>query len=96
MVSVEDEVFISKKGSDPFTVNFNHVLYKAKTVSDLINFANPLLNMDPLFDSIGVGTRYFDFHLNTKPSPAVDAGLILASTLILMVDANTAARPRML
>ena len=75
--SVEDEVFVSKKGSDPFTVNFNHVLYKARTAPDLINFTNPLLNMDPQFDSIGVGTRYFDFHLNTKPSPAVDAGFDL-------------------
>jgi len=72
--TVEDEVFVTRKGTDPFTVNFNHVLYKATTVPADVNFTNSLMNMDPMFDSIGVGTRYFDFHLNTKPSPAVDAG----------------------
>jgi hypothetical protein len=32
-------------------------------------------NQDPLFDSIDISNRYYDFHFNNNPfSPAIDQG----------------------
>jgi len=78
--TVTDEVVTSRRGTDPFTIDFNHVLYKAQTLPSDINFISPILNEDPLFDLIDPGGRIFDFHLNKGSSPALKAGADIGIT----------------
>ena len=32
-------------------------------------------NLDPLFDSVNTGNRYFNFRLQNNPSPAINKGI---------------------
>lgn len=75
--NVDNEIAVDKKGMDPFSVIFDHVLYKAKVDPSDATFDTSIKNMDPLFDSINVSKNYYDFHFNSHPgSPAIDAGVI--------------------
>lgn len=74
---VDNEIAVDKKGANPFSVTFDHVLYKAK--NDIANaaFISSIKNEDPMFDSINVSKNIYDFHFNNKPSsPAVNAGVV--------------------
>jgi hypothetical protein len=68
----ESEVVVEKSASD--TVEFDHNLWKAKTVPQDIIADGIINNSDPQFDSINVSKNYYDFRLNTRNSPALDAG----------------------
>jgi hypothetical protein len=76
--NVDNEVvvnMINSTGND--SVNFDHVLYKAKDIPANAGFISPLQNMDPMFDSIDVTHNYYDFHFNNHPSsPAIGAGVL--------------------
>lgn len=72
---VENETIISKQGNDPFNVAFTNCLYRNTTEPANSSSTSCILNQNPLFDSIDVSKRIFDFHLNLNPSPAVDAGV---------------------
>jgi hypothetical protein len=68
---VDNEIAIEKKGTTPFNITFENVIYKVKDVPTAATFNNSFKNTPPEFDSIDAGRRYFDFHL--KPtSPAID------------------------
>ncbi|MCW3079117.1 choice-of-anchor Q domain-containing protein [Segetibacter sp.] len=73
----ENEVVIDKKGTptaNEFKIRFENVLYKNK-VNDVDSyFVNPLKNQPPLFDSIDIGRRIFNFRLQPA-SRAVNSGL---------------------
>src|SRR5688572_2079631 len=71
---VENEVVVDKKGTTPFTVNFDHNLWKVETAPLNINSTQIINNQPPQFDSIDVGNRYYDFRLKTT-SPAKDKGV---------------------
>ena len=74
--NVDDEIAIGIENSNPFPINFDHVLYKAK--NDITNGtfdSHSIKNMDPQFDSIDVSHNYYDFHLKSN-SPAIDTGVI--------------------
>jgi hypothetical protein len=73
--TVENEVVVSQRGNTTFQVAFRNNLYKA--VRDPVStvFTNNIKNQDPLFDSIQVSARFFDFRLNKNPSPAINKGL---------------------
>ena len=74
---VDDEISISKQGADPFSVIFNHVLYKAKNEIANATFTASIKNEPPMFDSINVSKNIYDFHFNNNPiSPAVNAGVV--------------------
>jgi hypothetical protein len=73
--TVEDEVVVSKKGNNPFNVLFSHNLYKVQQDPANATLTANLKNLNPLFDSINTGNRYYDFHLQTKPSPAINKGM---------------------
>lgn len=73
--TVEDEVFVSKRGSNPFNVLFSNNLYKATQDPAFSTLTANLKNLDPLFDSVNTGNRYFNFRLQTKPSPAINKGI---------------------
>ena len=83
MGTVDDEVITSSRGSNIFNVNFDHVLFKAKN-DPQINMINVIRNQDPLFDSIDINKRYFDFHITQKPSPAIAAGI--ANSILTDLD----------
>jgi len=75
--TVDDEIAIDKQGAYPFSVSFDHVLYKAK--DDIANaiFTSSIKNETPMFDSIDVSHNFYDFHFNNHPnSPAVNAGVV--------------------
>jgi hypothetical protein len=72
--NVEDEVVVSRKGSNPFSVLMENNLFKAVTLpSNTVLVAN-LVNTPPLFDSINESSHYFNFRISKNPSPAIDAG----------------------
>ena len=69
---LDDEVVVEKTGTNG-TVTFENVLWRVKTVPP--NVIESINNQDPQFDSIDVSKNYYDFRLNNKNSPAVDAGV---------------------
>ena len=74
--SVDNEIIVNIQGSNPFPVNFEHVLYKAKT--DVANGAfdsYSIKNIDPAFDSIDVSNQYYNFRLQNN-SPAINKGVV--------------------
>lgn len=74
--AVNDELIIAKQGTDNFNVTFDHCLYKAK--NDPVNsiFIAPVKNQDPLFDSINISKRYFDFHITLNgQAPGINKGV---------------------
>ena len=72
---VENETSIGREGNDQFDVTFTNCLYRNAVEPANSTKNNCLLNQDPLFDSIDVSRRIFDFHLDNNPSPAIDAGI---------------------
>ncbi|MDP4283338.1 MAG: hypothetical protein Q8891_02870 [Bacteroidota bacterium] len=75
--NVDDEISTNQKGADPYSVTFDHVLYKAK--NDVANaiFITSIQNEPPLFDSIDVAKNIFDFHFTKNAlAPSVNAGVI--------------------
>jgi hypothetical protein len=74
---VEDEVVVGKSGSTAFSVNFDYGLWKIQktnptTVPGVV--ASQMINgQPPLFDSIEVSKRFYDFHLQPA-SPAINKG----------------------
>lgn len=77
--TVDDEIGIDKKGTDAFSVSFDHSLYKAKNENPNATFIFSIKNENPMFDSIDVFKNTFDFHFNNNPtSPAINAGTATA------------------
>ncbi len=70
---VDDEVVVLKSGTDPFTVNFDHALWKVQTTPANITSTGIINNQTPLFDSVNTSKQYYDFRLKTG-SPAINAG----------------------
>ncbi|MGK2862694.1 MAG: choice-of-anchor Q domain-containing protein [Chitinophagaceae bacterium] len=72
---VPNEVVVEKKGS-PGTVTFDQVLWRVKTEPANVTLVppQPINNQSPQFDSIDASRHYYDFRLNTRNSPAIDAG----------------------
>ncbi|HET9057332.1 MAG TPA: choice-of-anchor Q domain-containing protein [Chitinophagaceae bacterium] len=85
--SVEDEVVTDKQGNNTYSVTFDNVLYKVKTDPANIVINASIKNQPPVFDSIDVGTRFYDFHLKAA-SPAINKG----KTTGLAIDLD--GRPR--
>jgi len=74
--AVDDEILVAKKGAGPFSVTFDHVLYKAKNPVDNSVFVSSIQNQEPIFDSIDVSSNIFDFHFTkTNSSPAINAAV---------------------
>lgn len=71
---VDDELSVVKQGPNNFVVTFNKCLYKA--INDPANsiFTSCLKNQDPMFDSIEVSKKYFDFHTTNSQAPGINKG----------------------
>ena len=75
--NVDDEIAIGKQGAGPFSVTFNHVLYKAKTDPSEAHFISSIKNIPPAFDSINVSRNIYDFHFTKDATaPAINAGIV--------------------
>jgi hypothetical protein len=89
--NVDDEIVVKKQGMDPYSVNFDHVLYKAKNdVANGVFDPNSIKNIDPAFDSIDVSHQFYNFRLKDS-SPAIDKGVVTSFPLDLddkIRDAN--------
>jgi len=72
---VTDEVSVSKQGLDPYNVSFRNCLYKAVTDPANSTITNSIKNQLPMFDSIDVNKRLFDFHISNPAAPGINKGL---------------------
>jgi hypothetical protein len=76
--TVDDEVVVAKSGNTIFDVNFDYNLWKVQNTPTNITSNGIINNQDPLFDSINVNKKYYNFHLKTTPlSPAINKGNII-------------------
>ena len=92
--TVEDEVIVTKTGNNPsFSAVFDQVLWKvtANPPNATIVAPPPINNQSPLFDSLNVSDRYYDFHLQAL-SPALNKGITTTGVLIDL-DGNSRPRP---
>lgn len=71
---VDNEVVVLKNGSGPFTVSFDHVLWKVQSAPANITSTQIINNQAPLFDSINTSRNYYDFRLQAS-SPAINKGM---------------------
>lgn len=72
--NVDNEILVSRRGSNPFNLRLEHNLYKAADPVPHATLVNNLVNQPPLFDSIGDLTRYYDFRISKGRSPAINKG----------------------
>ncbi len=73
--SVENEIVTGKQGTGTFDITLTNCLWKAQTDVPFITKVNSIINQDPLFDSVDVQNKVFNFRL--KPgSPAIDKGIV--------------------
>ncbi len=73
---VDNEVVINKQGANPFTVLFENNIYRV--INDPANstLTNNLKNADPLFDTVDVNKRIFDFRITKNAfAPGINAGV---------------------
>ncbi|RYY60201.1 MAG: hypothetical protein EOO05_10705 [Chitinophagaceae bacterium] len=84
---VDNEVVIEKTGSDPFSVIFDHVLWRQATSPAFATLANIIENQDPLFANTDPANGNYNFRL-AEGSPAVNTG----KTVALATDLD--GRPR--
>jgi len=81
--NVDNEIVVNKQGADPYSVNFDHVLYKAKNdVANGVFDPNSIKNIDPIFDSVDVSHQFYNFRLKDS-SPAIDKGVVTSFLLDL-------------
>lgn len=74
---VENEISINKQGTNNFNVTFDRCLYKAKNDPANSIFTAPVKNQYPLFDSIDVSKRYYDFHITKNgQAPGINKGVV--------------------
>lgn len=87
--SVENEIATDRLGTKVFAVSFDHCLLKYKQSPANITTNAITENQDPLFDSVNIGKRFFDFHLKSL-SPAVNKGV----TSNVIKDLDNKSRPK--
>ena len=74
--AIDDEVLVAREGNDPFMVTMEHCLYKAQSDPSNVTLNNIIRNADPLFDSIDIGNKYYDFRITKDiTAPGIDQGM---------------------
>lgn len=72
---VTDEQLINKQGVTAFSVGFNNCILKGATDPMNSTLTNVIRNQDPLFDSVDVFNRYYDFRqIKNATAPGINAG----------------------
>jgi hypothetical protein len=84
---VENEVKVERQGAGAFNVVFDHCLFKVVVEPPNAVIKQSVKNLEPLFDSIDVANRYFDFRATqNQASPVIDKGAYTG--LALDLDGN--------
>lgn len=83
---VDDEVVVDKSGNTVFDVQFDHCLYRASSDPANSILSAIIKNENPVFDSIDIFNRYFDFRTNSPFSPGSDQGV--TTSLLKDLDDN--------
>jgi len=73
--SAEDEVVVSKQGTNPYLVQFSNCLWKVKNNPSNVTASNIIANQNPAFDSINVEKKIYNFRLKST-SPAINKGIV--------------------
>lgn len=81
----ESELQVVKQGSTAFSVTLDHCLYRAAADPANTTFNTCIKNQDPIFDSVDVSHRYFDFHY-TKDAAAPGLNKGVATSLLKDLD----------
>lgn len=71
---VDNEIVVNKEGAAPFAVNISNSLYRSAMDPANATLTDVLKNQDPLFDSIDVTNRYYDFRHTKSPAPGLETG----------------------
>lgn len=72
---VDDEVVITKQGGNVFSVLFDKNIYRVNNVPGNSTLTGNIRNQDPLFDSIDVANRFFNFRITKNASaPGINKG----------------------
>jgi len=73
---VDHEVVVNKQGVNPFTVLFENNIYRVMNDPANSTLTNNLKNAYPLFDSVDVNKRIFDFRITKNAfAPGINAGV---------------------
>jgi hypothetical protein len=87
---IDNDVLVNKQGSNSFNVTLSHCLYRAINDPSNTTLTAVIKNQDPLFDSINVIKKYFDFRQKNNPlAPAINKGI--ASAFLYDLDNNNRA-----
>lgn len=73
---VTDEVVVNKQGANPFVVLFEKNIYRVINDPTNSTLTGNLKNDDPLFDSIDVVKRIFNFRITNTAAPGVNTGVV--------------------
>lgn len=84
--SAEDEVVVSKQGTNPYLVQFSNCLWKVKNNPSDVTASNIIANQNPAFDSINVEKKIYNFRLKAS-SPAINKGI--STVLTIDLDGNS-------
>lgn len=82
---VENELLVQKEGTTATNLVLQNVLFRSKTDPANTTFSNVIRNQEPLFDSIDVVKRFYNFRLKSG-SPAINKGI--TTSLLTDLDAN--------
>lgn len=90
--NIKNELDVRKAaGNETFDVIFDHCLYKAETDPAGPTFPGSIKNTDPLFDSVDVSKRYFDFRTTkAAAAPGVNKGNTLTNFTFDLDDKSRA------
>ena len=74
---VDNEVSVTKQGSNSFAVLFDKNLYRASTDPGNSTLTGNIKNLDPSFDSIDVFKRIFNFRITKNGlAPGINKGVV--------------------
>ncbi len=77
---VDDEVLIDKVGNNVFNVNIENCIYKAINDPSNAILTSSIANQDPLFDSVDVNNKYYDFRTTKNAAaPGINTGTNIAT-----------------
>jgi hypothetical protein len=76
---VSNEVSVNKQGSNTFNVQFEYNLYRGNDPANSTLTAN-IKNLAPLFDSIDVTKRIFNFRTSSAGAPGINKGIVTSFT----------------
>lgn len=84
---VENEIVVNKQGNSIFDVRFLNCLYRSGIDPANSTIVASIKNQDPLFDSVDVISRIYNFRHNNQPlAPGTNKGL--TTSLNLDLDSN--------